>query len=33
MEDNKPMVTPMITNLKKVPALDLKLVDPLFIGS
>jgi hypothetical protein len=28
MEDYKPTTTPMITNLKKVIALDLELVDP-----
>jgi hypothetical protein len=28
MEDYKPMATPMITNPKKVIALDLELVDP-----
>jgi hypothetical protein len=28
MEDYKPMATPMISNLKKVAALDLELVDP-----
>jgi hypothetical protein len=32
MEQYKPMVTPMITNLKKVIALDSELVDPTLYG-
>jgi hypothetical protein len=33
MEDYIPMVTPMITNLKKVTTSNSDMVDPRYIGS